>query len=79
MLHALPKGDRRDKPNERALAPRTDGTATWKFPVTFKMTSPLGFWKRRIAPRLERKVERETCCRHRFRNPMGREKQERKK
>ena len=59
MLQALPKGARRDKLKEKALTPCLDGTATWKFPVTFKMTSTLGFWKSRIVPRLERKAERD--------------------
>ena len=59
MLQALPKGARRDKLKERALTPKPDGATTWKFPVTFKMTSSLGFWKSRIAPRLGRKVERD--------------------
>ena len=59
ILQALPKGVRRDKLKEMALLPRQDGSATWKFPVTFKMTNPLGFWKSRIVPRLERKVERD--------------------
>ena len=65
MLQALPKGARRDKLKERALTPRIDGSTTWKFPITFKMTNSLGFWKSRIVPRLERKVERErdvTIC-----------------
>ena len=59
MLQALPKGARRDKLKEKALTPRMDGSATWKFPITFKMTNSLGFWKSRIVPRLERKVERD--------------------
>ena len=59
MLQALPKGARRDKLKERALTPRPDGATVWKFPVTFKMTNALGFWKSRIVPRLGRKVERD--------------------
>ena len=59
LLQSLPKGARRDKLKERALTPKPDGTAIWKFPATFKMLNPLGFWKSRIAPRSERKVERD--------------------
>ena len=59
LLQSLPKSARRDKLKERALTPKPDGTTIWKFPVTFKMTNGLGFWKSRIVPRLERKVERE--------------------
>ena len=59
LLQSLQKGARRGKLKERALTPRADGTTTWKFPVTFKMTSSMGFWKSRIVPRLERKVERD--------------------
>ena len=59
LLQPLPKGARRGKLKERALTPKPGGTTAWKSPVTFKMTSTMGFWKSRILPRLERKVERD--------------------
>ena len=44
MIQALPHGPRvGDSKKERT--PRTDGAAAWKFPVTFKTTSPLGLRK----------------------------------